>query len=986
MKTYTIRTIKKIIFILCLICINKLIYSQALLLDWQKSYGGNAFDYANDIQQTADGGFIVVGFSTSNDGDVSGNHGGRDFWVVKLDTTKNISWQISLGGSGDDAPAMVRQVFDGGYIIVGTTSSNYGNITGYHGGEGDIWLVKLSSEGVLQWQKCYGGSDFDYATSMDLTNEGGYIIGGSTASTDGDVTVNHGSFDSWVMKLDLLGNIIWQKTLGGTSSDGGCIVKRGTGSNFIVAASGSSVIGNSNGNHGAYDYWVLNLSATGNIQYQFSYGGLVDDEPSALAIASNGDIIVAGYSKSADGDISDHHGPAGIADFWVIRLNKYGVLQWSHSYGGSSMDVAASILQTNDGGFIITGYASSIDGDVTNLHGTLPGDPDGAPDYWVIRINSKGDLLWQKTYGGNGADYARSIIETSNGKYIIAGTTGSNDGDVTFNHSYDYEYWILQLSDACRLPNAPVTINSAGGFYHVCPGDVRTYSTPLKPGVTYDWDVPLGATILNGQGTNNINVIYDSNLVDLSYINVKTQNSCGVSSPVAYEMIKNKLGPPGTIFISGGSAKVCPGDARTYSMAPATGTGITYFWTVPAGATITGGQGTTSINVIYDNSFISNGVLTAYKVNGCGMSGRHIIIIRDFTRPSTPSLISGDNRVCPGDTLVYSVFADAAVSFVWTVSGKINIVDGQGTNSIKVLINSGFSYGYVAVVKKNNCNISLTRSRNIFLEPNPSIPSLITGNEYGLCGARHVVFSVQNTPGLIYNWTVPGLANIVSGQGSNSITVNFQSVNFLKTISVTASSRCGTSKTRNLIIRSAPQIPENIIGNTTVCSGSIGSIYSITAVSSAINYSWVAPTGAVITANGISSTTNMLTTTSEIVSIDFGNVSSGAVISVRANNDCGTSGVRTMPLLTCTSRLMKMENATAVYPNPCKEYINITIPDKACSITINDMAGRVLEKISIDNVQVNSVYQINMSNFTPGIYLLIINTGKENERYFIVKE
>ena len=174
-------------------------------ISWQKCLGGSAHDNATSIQQTSDGGYIVAGNTFSNDGDVTGYHGGDDYWVVKLDSNGNMKWQKCLGGSYGDCAKYIQQTSDGGYIVAGYTFSNDGDVTGLHG-DSDYWVVKLDSNGNIKWQKCLGGSGNEGASSIQQARDGGYIIAGASNYSDGDVTGNHGGYDSWIVKLDANGN------------------------------------------------------------------------------------------------------------------------------------------------------------------------------------------------------------------------------------------------------------------------------------------------------------------------------------------------------------------------------------------------------------------------------------------------------------------------------------------------------------------------------------------------------------------------------------------------------------------------------------------------------------------------------------------------------------------------------------------------------------------------------------------------------------
>ena len=171
-------------------------------IQWQKSFGGSMLETAACIQQTTDGGFILAGNSNSNDGDVSGNHGTYDYWVVKLSTVGAIEWQKSLGGSSGEMAFSIQQANDGGYIVAGYSISNDGDVSNAVGFV-DSWVVKLTSIGAIEWQKSLGGSAVETANSIQQTNDGGYIVGGTSSSNDGDVSGNHGgNGDYWVVKLN----------------------------------------------------------------------------------------------------------------------------------------------------------------------------------------------------------------------------------------------------------------------------------------------------------------------------------------------------------------------------------------------------------------------------------------------------------------------------------------------------------------------------------------------------------------------------------------------------------------------------------------------------------------------------------------------------------------------------------------------------------------------------------------------------------------
>ncbi|NLY22597.1 MAG: T9SS type A sorting domain-containing protein [Bacteroidales bacterium] len=239
--------------------VNNKSLAQAPTIEWQKCLGGSNDDWAYSIQQTSDGGYIVAGETWSNDGDVSGNHGGGDYWVVKLNSSGDILWQICLGGTNVDVAYSIQQTSDEGFIVAGYTCSNEGDVSGNHGNS-DYWVVKLNSSGTIEWQKCLGGTDGDYANSIQQTSDGGFIVAGQTYSNDGDVSGNHGGSDAWVVKLNSSGNILWQKCLGGTGWDWENSIQQTSDGGFIVAGYTNSNDGDVSGNHGSKDYWVVKLT------------------------------------------------------------------------------------------------------------------------------------------------------------------------------------------------------------------------------------------------------------------------------------------------------------------------------------------------------------------------------------------------------------------------------------------------------------------------------------------------------------------------------------------------------------------------------------------------------------------------------------------------------------------------------------------------------------------------------------------------------
>ncbi|MEO5675427.1 MAG: MopE-related protein [Chitinophagales bacterium] len=367
-------------------------------LEWENSLGGNSFDAAYSVRQTSDDGFIVAGYSSSAGGDVSGNHGAYDYWVIKLDAAGVIIWQKSLGGSLEDLAHCVEQTADNGFIIAGSSGSGDGDVSGNHGAE-DYWIVKLDESGNLQWQKSLGGSMIDFASYIEQTDDMGYIVAGYTYSSDGDVSINHGANDYWIVKLDSAGGLQWQKSLGGSASDQATCIRQTTDGGFVVAGISESSDGDVSGNHGLEDFWVVKLDETGSMEWQKSMGGSSYDEAYSIDQTSEGGFIVAGQTQSGDGDVSFNH---GSGDDWIVKLDPYGNLSSEVTYGGSGNDAAHSIQQTSSGGFIVGGYTFSSDGDVSGNH--------GYQDYWILNLSCISTTLYYADADNDGYGNADSAI------------------------------------------------------------------------------------------------------------------------------------------------------------------------------------------------------------------------------------------------------------------------------------------------------------------------------------------------------------------------------------------------------------------------------------------------------------------------------------------------------------------------------------------------------------------------------------------------
>ena len=433
---------QKIFIFFSLLLILPTLGAQPLLVNWQQCMGGTESESGYGIIPLWNGYLLFCG-SESGNGQVPPIYGKGDFWLVRTDTLGGILWSKIYGGSEIEQEKKIIRCFDGGFALFGYTYSNDGNVTGNHG-EADYWIIKVDSLGNLLWQRAFGGTSHDWSNDMAATPDSGFLLTGLSMSTDGNITGNHGFFDCWIVKLDRNGNLQWEKSLGSTGTDVGISVTTTNDGGYIVAATTDTGNGDVQCNlHGFIDAWIVKLDATGNIEWQKCYGGSQGEGPNQIIQTSDGGYIFAGATDSNDGDVSGNHGEN---DVWVVKIDSIGILQWQRCYGGTKDDVAKFIRQSPNGTFIVGGYTFSHDGDVSGNH-SYPTTADA----WVLRISPTGNILWQQCIGGDENDAFADMVEFPRGKITFLGgsNTWDHSGDVqceSHGHS-NSDAWVVGVTD-----------------------------------------------------------------------------------------------------------------------------------------------------------------------------------------------------------------------------------------------------------------------------------------------------------------------------------------------------------------------------------------------------------------------------------------------------------------------------------------------------------------------------------------------------------
>ena len=429
--------------------INASLHAQpAPQIQWQRTFGGSLSDAAYSITQTPDNGYIFVGFSNSNDGDFKDHHGTtatRDCIAGKLDSNGTLEWLHSLGGTGNDLSVCVSLATGGGYFIGATSNSNDGDVSGHHGSAttSDCWIIKLDEKGNKLWQRSFGGSLDDGVARIIPTSDNGFLFAARSNSNDGDVTGHHGSVsnsDIWIVRIDSLGKILWQKSYGGSGTDAPFGLSRTDDNDYVIAGYSNSNDGDVSGNHGGYDIWVLKINDTGKVIWENSFGSPKDDDMNSITLASDGGYIFGGSTYYSGGDVTaPHNGHHDEYDIWVVKLSRQGKIVWQRSLGGTGRDYEQDVAATSDGGCFVSGYSTSNDLDVSGHHGDTT-NYDG----WIAKLDSTGKLLWQKSIGGTKMDGASGIAITHDGGCAIACNSYSSDGDLNMNHGGE-DCWIVKL-------------------------------------------------------------------------------------------------------------------------------------------------------------------------------------------------------------------------------------------------------------------------------------------------------------------------------------------------------------------------------------------------------------------------------------------------------------------------------------------------------------------------------------------------------------
>jgi predicted secreted protein len=310
---------------------------------WNNTYGGTGTETSGDMCLTSDDGYAMSGYTTSL------GAGGQDFWLVKVDAGGNVEWNMTYGGTGNEYAYHVEQTLDGGYALLGQTTS-------FGAGNNDFWLVKTDASGIAEWNVTYGGTGNDVGIHVLQTGDGGYAMAGSTSS------FGAGSNDAWLIKTDVAGNVQWNQTYGGPGYDGGQCIEQTSDGGYALACITTSF------GAGSLDSWLVKLDSSGNIEWNMTYGGTGSDGPTHFIQTEDDGYAIVGFT-TVDNDQNAS----------LIKTDAFGNMEWNQTYGGTGSEIAYALLRTNDGYYLLTINTSSFGA--------------GEDDIWLVSTIPEGSTI-----------------------------------------------------------------------------------------------------------------------------------------------------------------------------------------------------------------------------------------------------------------------------------------------------------------------------------------------------------------------------------------------------------------------------------------------------------------------------------------------------------------------------------------------------------------------------------------------------------------
>ncbi|HNA57974.1 MAG TPA: T9SS type A sorting domain-containing protein [Chitinophagales bacterium] len=576
---------------------------------------------------------------------------------------------------------------------------------------------------AIEWQNTIGGTGYDFLNTISQTSDGGFIMGGYSASgIGGDKSEdNWGGDDYWIVKLNADGTIAWENTIGGGNFDRLYSVEETADGGYILGGqslSGGGWGDKSESNMGGYDYWVVKVNALGVVQWDNTIGGTGNDQLYNAQPTSDGGYILAGTSDSGiSGDKTENR--VGNSDYWLVKLNSSGSIVWQNDIGGVMFENLYSAYETTDGGFILGGTSTSgISGDKTAAN-------IGGVDYWIVKVNASGTLVWEKTIGSTGSDYVYTCIATADGGSLAVGMSdGIANGNKTEAANGLFDYWLVKLDNSGNITwqnsiggtGNDYTFVDAGfqqndGNYLIAGYSQSTISGDKTEANTGSWDywiLQLNSTgnILwqsvvggsSGDYANSIGTTFDGGVIvgGYSYSNAggeKTENSIGDAD---YWVVRYEGNCVPTSEICNGLDDDCDGaiDESIAMFATAYATGPTTFCQ----------GGSVVLNSSYsgdDVQWMKNGVnipgatsasytatqkgsYSIITTTDCGAAVSAVVYVNVNKNPSASISASGPTSFCAGGSVTLTEVPTAGCTYQW-FKGAVPIAGATSTSYVATM-------------------------------------------------------------------------------------------------------------------------------------------------------------------------------------------------------------------------------------------------------------------------------------------------------------
>lgn len=417
---------------------------------WVKTYGGSGHDEPYSSILSMSGHIYVTGCTESNDGDfIQTNRGLSDVFIIKTDRDGTVLWKKTFGGTSREWGISMTSTNDDGIILTGYTESNDGDFSGLTKGQGDIFVIKLDNTGNVKWTKIFGGSEYDWGRAILSLPDGSVIVSGETRSNDGDFRgLNKGGTDVFVMKLDPTGQLLWKETLGGKQGDWARSMTIVSNREFLLTGYTESNDGDFNEmSNGNWDIFVVRLDDNGRVLWRKTLGGTTDEKSRSICDMSDRTHVIVGdiEIKGRVSNTQDY----GDKDVLITKVDTVGSEVWTKKFGGMYDDYGVSVCSSSDDGVILTGSTLSNDQvfsglDKRSTFRRILGIR-GGEDVFLVKLDSKGRIVWKQTFGGTYTDLGKTVLTTSEGGILLIGCTDSDDCDFNNIDKGGQDIFIMKL-------------------------------------------------------------------------------------------------------------------------------------------------------------------------------------------------------------------------------------------------------------------------------------------------------------------------------------------------------------------------------------------------------------------------------------------------------------------------------------------------------------------------------------------------------------